>query len=81
MNKAELYIAGYFLRYFPETFVECRVSNLNETITVEVRDTPASDPDFVFTMEVGSDDNWFRFECRMADSSPIVLTVPFAEWM
>lgn len=77
MNKAELYIAGYFLRYFPETFVEVRADNDAETITATVRDTPASDPDFVFTMQVGSDDNWFRFE----DTNGVVLTVPFAEWM
>lgn len=61
-----------FSRYFPDTVISVDNDLDNETITVTVRDTPCADPDFVFTMEIGSDDGWFSF----TDTCGVHITVP-----
>lgn len=78
MKRSELYIAEQFVRYFPESDVVVHADNDAETITVTVRDTPLSDPDLIFSMQVGSDDDYFIFENNQNGS---IITVPFAEWM
>lgn len=70
MTQSE-YLEHEFHRYFPDTEITV-YTNLSETIDVFVRDTPNSDPDFIFRMEIGSDDPWYRF----ADANGIVVTIP-----
>lgn len=79
MSKAALYLEAQFLRYFPEAFIDVTfhddgsaVDVEGEAIEVNVRDTPASDPDYTFIMSIGSDDDWFSFSC-----GDLVITVPF----
>jgi hypothetical protein len=73
MNKVELYIANEFARYFPEADILVDAS----TETIEVIVDLDDQPDRTYTMEVGSDDNYFVFGCY----SFLPITVPFAEWM
>lgn len=66
------YLRNEFHRYFPDTFITI-YADLSETIDVFVYDVEgAANPDFIFRMEIGSDDNWYRF----ADANGIVITIP-----
>lgn len=62
------YLRNEFLRYYPNSAVSVSENHIDETITVTVDETN------VYTMEIGSDDNWYSFTNDLG----FVITVPLA---
>lgn len=54
------YLTTEFLRYYPDSFITVQFTG-DGFIEVTVKDTPASDPDYVWTCEIGSDDDRYIF--------------------
>lgn len=76
----EEYLATEFRRYFPNAN-DVTVDNnvVDETIHVHVL-LPTGEADHFrlisWVMEIGSDDDWFQFECNAGDYEGLVLTIP-----